>query len=149
VTGAETFRQLLSQIGNELFRAFSHQDFGRMSLQHPHLLEGAFFQWVTWHGDEGPVSPSPDAPDTAAGVTAERITLSDFAEDITAMPPGMVAVELSVFDTLGGIYASGVYRADLFSPDTMDGFVAELRDVASRCVREPDTGIAALGSEGS
>lgn len=137
LSGNETFPELLNHVSNELFRALSHQDFGRMATQHPELLAGVFFQWVTWHPDEvagRPVSVAPYPP----VLTAERVTLKDFGEDLTAIPPGTVAVEVTFFDTPGGIYASGVYRADLFAASTMERFMADLRSTAEHFIGHPD-----------
>jgi hypothetical protein len=67
----------------------------------------------------------------------ERISAVDYAEDLTAIAPGMVAVEVTCFDTSKGIYASGVYRADLFTPETMERFMVELRSTAQQFVRDP------------
>jgi non-ribosomal peptide synthetase component F len=133
LTGGETFRELMSYVGNEFFRALSHQDFGRMATQEPRLLEGTFFQWITWHPDDALSLPLPETQGSRE-LTVERVAVVDFAENLTAIPPGMVDVEVTFFDTAKGIYASGVYRADLFTADTMERFMGNLRSAAERFV---------------
>ena len=142
LTGSETFSQLLSYASNEFFKALSHQDFGAMALNEPHLLEGTFFQWMTWHPDEGAPHVVPSAQQDMP-LTIERVSLVDFAENVTAIPPGMVDVEVTFFDTPRGIYASGVYRADLFSPRTMELFIANLRAAAKDFLYNPEAQVAA------
>jgi hypothetical protein len=141
LSGEETFSELLAHVGNELFRAFSHQDFGRLAIQAPHLLTGAFCQWITWHTGEvaGMKVPTPEDVDVP---TADRVVISDFAEDLTALPAGSVDVEVSFFDTAEGIYASGVYRADLFEAGTWERFMHELHSASEEFVRDPRVRVA-------
>jgi acyl carrier protein len=143
LTGRETFSELLNRVSNEFFRALSHQDFGRMAVQSPELLAGVFFQWVTWHPEDvsEPARPDPSLP------AVQRVTLTDFGEDLTAIPPGMVAVEVSFFDTPNGVYASGVYRSDMFSRDTMQRFITELRRASQCFVENPDAQFATAKSQ--
>ena len=145
LTGAETFKDVLSNVANELFRAFTHQDFGAIALQEPRLLQGTFFQWLTWD-PEAASGLARVAATGSASLAVERVTMTDFAEDVTAIPPGMVDVETSFFDTEKGIYASGVYRADLFTPQTIERFMDELSLVARQFVQNPHA-IAAPSSD--
>jgi hypothetical protein len=144
LTGRESFHDLLRYVGNEFFRALSHQDFGRMATREPHLLEGTFFQWLTWHSDDGAqMQPARALPN----LDVERISVVDFAENLTAIPPGLVDVEITVFDTSQGIYASGVYRADLFTPRTMQRFMESLRSSAEHLAQDPGAPILTLFGE--
>jgi hypothetical protein len=141
LTGNETFREVLARVGGELFRALTHQDFGRMATEAPRLLEGTFVQWITWH-PEGAVSLPAGTASSPADLTVERMSLADFAENLTAIPPGMVDMEMSFFDTDRGIYASGVYRADRFTPGTMERLMSELKLTTEQLVQNPDAPIA-------
>jgi hypothetical protein len=134
--GGETFSELLSRLSKEFFRALAHQDFGRVATRNPDLLAGTFFQWITWNADHGLKQAVPAAPDPAQ-LSVERIALADFGENHTAVPPGLVAVEVTFFDTAQGIYASGVYRADLFAPNTMESFMEELHSATKELIRTP------------
>ncbi|HEY6925498.1 MAG TPA: condensation domain-containing protein [Steroidobacteraceae bacterium] len=137
----QTLIGLLGQVANEFFGALSHQDFGRLARQMPELLTGSFCQWVTWHSDsrEGMTMAAPNGQEVPA---VRRVTIKDYGEDLTALPPGRVAVEISFFDSGQGIYASGVYRADLFSGSTMQRFMQTLRVTAEEFVREPNALVA-------
>jgi non-ribosomal peptide synthetase component F len=138
LAGTETFGDVLHYVANEFFRALSHQDFGRMAIQVPELLNGTFFQWLTWPPEEACKVPTSADPDTPA-LVVEKVSVAEFAEYLTAIPPGMVDVELTFFDASQGIYASGVYRADLFTQAAMDRFMVYLRSTAEACLRDPDT----------
>src|SRR5262249_47573759 len=133
-------------VTSEFFRALSHQDFGTVAAQSPQLLAGTFFQWITWHQDDSSGQPAPPAEDPME-LTVERVSAKDFGEGLTAMPPGMVDVEVSCFDTAAGIYASGTYRADRFTQCIMDRFIADLRSAAERFVRNPDARVAVACDE--
>lgn len=144
LTGRETFRDLLRYVGNEFFRALSHQDFGRMANREPRLLQGTFFQWLTWHSDDASgVHLTPDIPD----LTVEPISVAAFAENVTAIPPGLVDVEITLFDTSQGIYASGAYRADLFTSHTMQRFMEVLRSTAEQLAQDPGAPMLTLFGE--
>ena len=134
LTGNETFLQLLSLVSNEFFRALAHQDFGTMATRYPETSAGTFFQWISWHKADVSGSSARDAAQTGE-LTAERFPFREFGEGLTAMPPGMVDVEVTFFDTDEGIYALGVYRADLFEAETMERLTQDLRLAAEEFVR--------------
>jgi hypothetical protein len=142
LTGSETFQQLLGAVSNEFYRALSHQDYGTMATKQPGLLEGTFFQWISWHKTDvaGKAPPEEVKPDA---LTAERFSFREFGEGLTAIPPGLVDVEVTFFDTDEGIYALGVYRADRFSGDAMEEFIQELRSAAKEFVQNRDALVAA------
>jgi amino acid adenylation domain-containing protein len=148
LTGQETFSELLSQLGNELFRALAHQDFGRMARQQRQLMAGTVFQWVTWHPEDARAEasgvPANGALDLPSAPLFERVPVRDFGEGLTIVPPGMTALEVTFFDATDGLYAFGTYRTDCFPSGTMDRFMADLRSAAQRFVRDPQTRIAAL-----
>jgi hypothetical protein len=54
----------------------------------------------------------------------------------------MVDVEITFFDTNKGIYASGVYRSDLFSSETIERFMTNLPCALERFATDPQTRIA-------
>jgi Condensation domain len=143
VLGTETFSELLSRVGNEFFAALSHQDFGRIAAQKPELLAGTFFQWITWHPHQAPLAATPAAAG-ASELTLERVSFRDFGEGLNAVPPGMVAVEVTFFDTEQGIYASGAFRADLFAAGAMERFMEELQSAAEEFVRNPHARLAVM-----
>jgi hypothetical protein len=141
LTGQESFAQLLSLVSNEFFRALSHQDFGTMATREPECSAGTFFQWISWHQADVSGKPSPE-PAQPGGLRVERFSFREFGEGLTAIPPGVVDVEMTFFDTDDGIYALGVYRADLFTADTMERFVTDLRSAAAEFVRDRNASIA-------
>jgi hypothetical protein len=146
MTGSETFRELLSRIGNEFFANLSHQDFGRMAIRHPELLSGTLCQWVTWHPDDASGVPASATLDPLKP-PVERVSVRDFGEGLTVVPPGMTAVEVTFFDTMEGLCAFGSYRADRFTANTMERFMADLRSAAEIFVHNPDVQVGAI-SEG-
>ncbi len=149
LTGHETFKELVARLGNEFFGSLSHQDFGRMALQYPELLEGTLFQWVTWHPDDAPSAPVPSALNPLEQ-RIDRVCIRDFGEGLTLAPPGMTAVEVTFFDTAAGLHAFGSYRSDLFGPAAMERLMSDLRSAMELFVRHPDTRIAELlASKGS
>lgn len=134
LTGEETPIQVVNKLGNEFFRALSHQDFGTMAMRRPELLEGTFFQWISWHLDDA-AGPSVPVTQTQPLVNAQGVPLKEIGVELSAMPPGLVALEASFFDTAAGTYASGFYRADLFSAASVERLMDSLRDMAERFVR--------------
>jgi hypothetical protein len=138
LAGTETFAEILRYVGSEFFRALSHQDFGRMAIQVPELSSGTFFQWLTWPPEEAHKVPTSADPDACA-LAVERVSVAEFGEYLTALPPGMVDVELAFYDTSRGIYASGLYRADLFTRAAIDRFMVDLHSMAEACLQDPDT----------
>src|SRR5262249_50772745 len=107
-----------------------HQDFGRIVHQRPDLLTGTLFQWVTAHFDN-------EEP-------GERIDVRDFGEGLTIVPPGMTALEVTVFDTVAGLWAFGSYRTDYFTMKTMERFMADLRWAVDHFISNPDARIASM-----
>lgn len=141
LSGDETFGGLLNQVSGEFYRGLSHQDFGRVATEKPELLAGTFFQWITLSHSKtaGRVMGAEqdfEAPEV------QRLPLSDFGEDHTAVPTGMVDVEVTFFDTEEGIYASGVYRADRFSDRTMVRFMRNLRSATEELIGDPQAKIS-------
>lgn len=128
ITGNETFRELVSRVGNEFFSSLAHQDFGRMARQRPELLSGTLFQWMTWHPEEQP----------------DEVRIREFGEGMTIVPPGMTGLEVTVFDTATGLHAFGSYRADRFTADRMERFMADLVWAAELFARDPDARVAAV-----
>lgn len=133
LTGEETFAELLARVSNEFFRALTHQDFGRIALQEPQLLTGTYFQWVSGHAEE--TDPTQQGLDAASNLHVQRLPIGTYGDDISACPPGTIDVDLTFFDTPGGIYAAGWYRSDRFSAETMNRFMADLRSTAEHVVR--------------
>lgn len=145
LTGRESFRELLSRLGNEFFQSLSHQDFGRMVRQHPELLSGTLFQWMTWHPQDSADAVIAGKTDSPA-LAVERIPIRDFGEGLTLVPPGMTALEITFFDTSEGIHASASYCADRFTARTMDRFMADLHATAQRLVGDPDSPVVAVAA---
>lgn len=139
LTGTETFSDLLARVSNEFFRSLAHQDFGRSASEKPELLSGTFFQWITWQTEAAAEAIGPAA---APDLIAERLSLGNFGEGLSALPSGMVDVDMTFFDTPEGIYAAGLYRADLFTAGTMNRFVSDLRSAAELFIRTPDAPIS-------
>ena len=128
ITGNETFTDLVSRIANEFFSSLSHQDFGRMARQRPDLLSGTLFQWMTWHPEDMP----------------DEVRIREFGEGMTVVPPGMTALEITVFDTVTGLHVFGSYRADRFTAKTMARFMEDLRWTAEFFVHNHGARIAAV-----
>jgi hypothetical protein len=130
--GDETYASLLSLVSREFYRAVSHQDFGRMAIRTPELLQGTLFQWMSWNPDDisGAV-----ASDLAAqlGIFCEDIHFQE-ASELTSLPPALVQIEMNFFETEHGIVASAIYRTDLFAPDFMQRLLEQLRTSAERFV---------------
>jgi hypothetical protein len=127
IAGDETYKKLVSHLSSQFFNGLAHQDFGRLARQRPDLLAGTLFQWVTLHSSE--------VPDEIIGVR-------EFGEGLTVVPPGMTAMEVTVFDTASELRAFGSYRADLFARQTMERFMSDLRLAAEIFVKNPDVGLA-------
>jgi hypothetical protein len=137
LSGSLTFTELLGSVEKEFFGALYHQDAGRMATQRPELVTSAFFQWMTSYPAEVAALSGPEA-----ATSAERVTLKDFGEHLTALPPGLVDVEVSFFDTGESIDAFGVYRAELFPADGMDHFMKDLVSASEAFVRNPSASLA-------
>jgi non-ribosomal peptide synthetase component F len=139
LTGEETWTELLSRVSSEFFKALAHEDCGQMALERPELLTGSFFQWITRRHELSGVPEATEA--NTSGLTVQHVSSREVGDGLTAIPPGMVDVELTCFDAPEGLYASGVYRADRFTPITMERFMEELRSTAEEFVRSPGVGI--------
>lgn len=147
LTGEETFRGLVKSVANEFFGGLTHQDFGRIARQRPELLSGTLFQWLTWHPDDGTDTLSSAASDSTKQAI-ERVTVRDFGEGLTVVPPGVTSVEITVFDTPAGLQAFGSYRTDQFTMHTMERFMEEFRSVTEFFISDPDARIAIIGQVG-
>lgn len=132
IAGNETFKDLVSRVGNEFFGSLAHQDFGRIARQRPELLAGTVFQWMTWHPEETP----------------DELGIRAFGEGMTIVPAGMTALEVTVFDTVTGLHAFGSYRADRFAAKTMERFMTDLRQAAELFLHNPDARIASMSKAG-
>jgi hypothetical protein len=137
--GDETFSELQRLVSNEFFRALAHQDFGKQAAKRPELLAGTFCQWVTWHPGTAPAqTDSASSTQLAVG----RLPLSEFGQGLSTLPPTIVDVDLTFFDTDQGIYAQGVYRADRFAPTTMERLLSNLHCATEFFVRNPASAVA-------
>ena len=143
LAGEETFREFLSRITNEFYRALAHQDFGRIATQRPDLLAGTLFQWTTWHPDDA-ARPASGASTDSRVLAIDRVPIREFGEGLTIAPPSMVDVEITLFDTVDELCALGTYRADRFTAQTMERFTADLCYLTEQFVRNPDARLAAL-----
>jgi hypothetical protein len=142
-SGQETFRQILSRVSNEFYRALAHQDFGRVATQKPGFLAGTLFQWITWHPGDG-AQEITQTSDDPVNIEVERVPIRDFGEGSTIVPPDMVDVEITVFDAADGLCAMGTYRADRVTARTMERFMTDLQLTAQRFVHDPDTCVASI-----
>lgn len=147
MTGNETFRDFVKSVANEFFGSLTHPDFGRVARQRPELLSGTLFQWLTWHPEDAMDTTLPAMPDPTK-LALERVTVRDFGEGLTVVPPGVTSVEITVFDTPTELRAFGSYRADQFTAHTMERFMADLCSVTALVVRNPDVRIAVIGEAG-
>jgi non-ribosomal peptide synthetase component F len=134
-TGHETFTELLSKVSNEFYRAVFHQDFGKMAMTRPELLSGMFFQWLSWNpNDISGLEMS--AVSAQLGLVVENVHFQE-AENLTTLPPALADMEMSLFETSHGIFASATYRADLFTADAVGQFFEILRHSTEQFVRSP------------
>ncbi len=137
LNGRQNFSELLRSIVKELFGAFYHQDAGRMATQRPELITSAFFHWMTSYPAEVSALGGPEGKPSA-----ERVSRKDFGEHLTALPAGLVAVEVSFYDTGEGIDTFGVFRDDLFPADRKDQFMKDLVGALDLLLQHP---LAPLG----
>ena len=150
ITGDEAFEQVLGRVGNEFFSTLSHQDFGRVVAEQSTLLAGTLFQWITWHPDDVPTAPRTavgGVPQSMLTPAIERVSVRDFGEGLTLVPPGMTALEVTFFDTPQGLLASGSYRTECFNAPTMERLMTDLRAAAELFVHNPKARIAPLSTE--
>lgn len=135
LTGNETFSELFKLVTQELLAAWTHLDFARIATKTPELYHGTFFQWLSWRPGElaGTETPSEwregNIPLAIEAFSVKRSLPHDAQLDGDIL--------LNFQDTDSGISASGFYRADLFSSETMQRFARELQVVAERAVRSP------------
>ena len=112
-----------------------------MTVLRPELLAGTLFQWITWHPDDAvaaPVDSSADSPE----LSVSRVPIREFGAGLTIAPPGLVDVEITVFDTPTGLCALGTYRADRFTVPAVERFMDEFRSTMQACVRNPEAPLA-------
>ena len=129
------FCELVDQVSSEFYRALSHQDFGLISCQRPELLTGAFFQWITRNPEERSVMYAPSGH--CADLVAKRLPIGEFGEGLSALPEGMATLEITFFDTLQDVYASGVYRTDVFTAERVETFMDQLEVAIALFLRDP------------
>lgn len=133
--GTESFLELVRKISREFFQALSHDDFGAMSIERPELLEGTFAQWISWHPDDS-CEPA-QVTRVAAPIRAQELPAKTFGLEFTALPPGMVGVEANFLETDRGIYINWVYRADVFTAETIQRLAEDVRARAEQFVAAP------------
>jgi hypothetical protein len=138
--GDETFMDLLKLTAQAFYRATFHQDYGRMALRRPELLEATLFQWLSWHPHEVPGMAAQDRV-SRLHCEVEDVQAQDTAA-LTALPPSAVAVEMSFFETPDGICALAHFRTSVFTPDEMNRFIKQLRAFSERIVRDPSMRVA-------
>jgi hypothetical protein len=140
LNGSETFLDLLRATANAFYRAVFHQDFGRMATERPEFLQGALFQWLSWHPHAVPgVEPGELA--NLLGCSVESMRVQD-ASALTTVPPGAVGMELSFFETPDGVSAMAHFPTSVFTKTDMQRFLEELRTHCEYFIRYPQLRLA-------
>jgi hypothetical protein len=105
-----------------------------MVAQVPELLQGTFLQWLPWQPDELAGVPTPILLAQLDGaLSIEPFPFKRGTEGV----PGITDIALILFDSVEGICATGTYRADLFTANTIERFVKDLRACLEQVVHSP------------
>lgn len=135
LTGSESFSELLKIVTQEFLTASAHLDFARIVAKVPEFYYGTFLQWLPWrHSEFAGVETPSEWREHNIPLTIEPFRLKRGLPDDIQMDGDIL---LHFQEMTEGISATGFYRADLFSPETMQRFARELRVVAERAVRAP------------
>jgi Condensation domain len=137
LTGSESFSDLFRIVTQEFLAAWTHLDFARIVAKAPELYHGTFLQWLPWRQTERAGTEAPaEWRERNIPLALEPFSVKRALPDDVQMDGDIL---LHLLETPEGICAVGYYRADLFSPETMERFARELRVAAERAVRGPRT----------
>jgi non-ribosomal peptide synthetase component F len=137
VGSPDTFLDLLKRVSNEFYRAMFHQDFGRITAARPDLSSGTLCQWLSWHPTE---IAGPEIADLARqfGVHIREVP-SPLTESVTNVPPEMLDLEVSFYESGGTIGVLTTHREGRFGRRWM----RELEVAIRRFVEDPSARILA------
>jgi hypothetical protein len=132
ITGNATFLDSLAKVSAEFRGALTHQDFGRVAAQIPHVLLGAQFSWLPWNRSTIGIPPSSVA--TPSGLSLEHFPFKRPA----ISPLEFQGIAIVLMETEAQYSASLWCRTDVFSARTVERFASELRNFCERAMRNPN-----------
>jgi hypothetical protein len=138
LTGDETFPDVLNVVTREFFTAYEHLDFGKIIGDRPDLFTGIVLNGVV---------DSLDAfHKTELYCGGNNVALEPFP--VPVMPPEesrqLCDMHFNLWNTTSGIWVRCDYRGDLFVPDTIRKFLADLQSFAQQVTQEPTTRVSSL-----
>jgi hypothetical protein len=142
LTGHETFLDLLKLITAEFFSAWRHLDHGKVCRDAPELTHGTLWEWLSWCPSElrGTYTPSEwngrsDLP-AVDSFSVKNATAEERRQESE--------IALYFWNSPEGIRGHGHYRADLFTPGTIDRFLRALRLLGAHVARDPLAHVASF-----
>lgn len=144
VDAENTFRELLQLVFDELIGASERLSNGKSLPGAPNPFESPFVQWfdssptpaqvaataARWNPDEAGLSIQPFVPKSSAPKNAGVLDT--------------VPLFISFWNSPHGISAKGLYRSELFTPETIASFSARLIEAATMLIHAPETRVADL-----
>jgi hypothetical protein len=144
LNGTETFIELLQRISREFFTAHQHTDSGTLMREVPHLYEGTILQYLSLQPEE--VSGISSPPEGENGNLS--LIIEPFHVEQNVLPETFHLqsdIRLGYQDTAQGIHVYVVYRADLFTENTMQAFFADLSLFSDFVTKDPHAIIKSFG----
>jgi acyl carrier protein len=142
LTGNETFVDLVQIVSREYLAASEHVDFGRAAYEIPDLFKGTFFQWLSAHpNDIAEAAPLSELDCCKPYVSIEPLSFKRALPDDLRWTED---VSLNLWNTAQGIHGHAYYRADLFTPNTMQQFSQDLRLISEQAARNPQARMTSL-----
>jgi hypothetical protein len=135
LNGSESFVDLMESVSREFYRAVAHQDFGRIATARPDLLGGTLCQWLSWHPADVAGLDVFDVTNEL-GLTVTNIHFQT-PEELANVPPAVVDLEITFFESEGTVHSLAIYRADLFTANTMELLMRAVSRSAMRFASDP------------
>lgn len=135
----QSFSDCLDAVFREFTTAQEHLDSARLSCVQPELLQGGFFQWLSWDPAELTISTVPSA-NLVGDLSTEPFP-------INAIPPTANMTYDMAFQCMNartGIVCRLWYRTDLFAFSAAQGFLLDFRRSVELIVADSTKSIASF-----
>jgi Condensation domain len=140
LTGDETFIDVLKCVSREFFSAYKHLDFSRKSNTHQEFFKGASLNGLVSSVDAFALTKFGNEDDV---VSVESFPVEMILPAEYGQPNDVYCILLS---TAAGIHAHCLYKASLFKPETIHGFLNDFRLFTEQVTSKPTLRIASLRS---
>lgn len=144
-SGTESFAQLLHLVTREFLDAQRNADCCKLLSIAPRLFQGGLFQWSSYV--EHSTGDSPETFSQKEGISFPVVNEFPVAyEDGDFVELVEQEIVLSLYETPRAIEGYVIYRTDLFTPETIDGFLDNLEALCQYVTQRPRDSLSSLFS---